>query len=303
MLKSAKRQAGQALLIVLLSMAVVLTIVLSVFSNSVTDIAVTTSEAESLRAFSAAEAGVEKALVALAPQSGSFGQDLFQTSITNFAEGRQSFVYPLNLTPGDDAILWFVSHNASDALSCSDPTKPCFRGTRVLVCWGREGTPSDSSTTPAIEASIFYSSPPVVGSDYANIRIAREVTDPNSSRRSQNSFSAPDAGGCTVDGKTFAFKKTLDFAALGIPAASYSNQNGLQFAQVRMLYNTDGPQSIGFDANILGAGNTPLPSQGRQISSEGTAGDATRKVEVYKLYGSVASNMSSSIFSSGSITK
>jgi len=297
------KQSGQALLIVLLSMAVVLTIVLSVFSNSVTDIAVTTSEAESLRAFSAAEAGVEKALVALAPQNGSFGQDLFQTSITNFAEGKQSFIYPLNLSVGDDAVLWFVSHNASEALSCSDPTKPCFTGSRIVVCWGREGTPAGLATTPAIETSIFYSSPPVVGGNYSGIRIAREVTDPNSSRRSQNSFSAPDAGGCSIDDKNFAFKKTLVFAPLGILPAVSSAQNGLQFAQVRMVYNTDGPQTIGFDANIAGAGNSPFPSQGKQISSEGTAGDATRKVEVYKLYGSVASNMSASIFSSGSLTK
>lgn len=127
------RQSGQALLIVLLSMAVVLTIVLSIFSNSVTDIAVTTSEAESLRAFSAAEAGIEKALVALAPQSGSFGEDAFQTSVTNFAEGLTSFAYPMDLASGDGAVLWFVSHDSNDKLSCSDSSKPCFKGSKVYI--------------------------------------------------------------------------------------------------------------------------------------------------------------------------
>ena len=51
-------QSGQALLIVLLGMAVVLTMVLSVVSRSVTDIQLTTRDDEALRAFSAAEAGV-----------------------------------------------------------------------------------------------------------------------------------------------------------------------------------------------------------------------------------------------------
>ncbi|MEK7497935.1 MAG: hypothetical protein AAB656_03380 [Patescibacteria group bacterium] len=299
----ARHEAGQALLIVLLSMAVVLTIVLSIFSNSVTDIAVTTSEAESLRAFSAAEAGIEKALIALTAQSGSFGEDLFQTSVTNFAEGLTSFVYPVDLASGDDAVLWLVSHNANDDLSCADSAKPCFRGSKVAVCWGRAGTPSNSATTPAIEASVYYSSPPVSGSNYGGVVVAREVSDPNSTRRTTNKFTAPDAGGCTIDGKAFAFKKILDFSTLGIPASSYSNQNGLQFAQVRMIYNTDTSQTIGFDAKIVGAGNTPFPSQGRQILSQGTAGEATRKVEVYRLYGSIASSMSASIFSGGSLSK
>ena len=52
-----KIESGQALLLVLLGMAVVLTIVLSILSRSVTDIAVTSREEEALRAFSAAEAG------------------------------------------------------------------------------------------------------------------------------------------------------------------------------------------------------------------------------------------------------
>ena len=50
-------QSGQALLVILLSMAVILTLVLSVASSSITDVTVTTFEEDALRAFSAAEAG------------------------------------------------------------------------------------------------------------------------------------------------------------------------------------------------------------------------------------------------------
>jgi Tfp pilus assembly protein PilX len=51
------------LLIVLLAITVILTVVLSVTSRSVTDVTVTTYEEDALRAFSAAEAGVETALL------------------------------------------------------------------------------------------------------------------------------------------------------------------------------------------------------------------------------------------------
>lgn len=302
--KNNKNQAGQALLIVLLSMAVVLTIVLSIISYSVTDIAVTTQESEALRAFSAAEAGVEKALVALTAQSGTFGLDSFDAQVSSVAEGTQSFNYPLEVSGGDSANLWFVSHDASDNPSCSDVTKPCFTGSRMRVCWGEEGSSASLATTPAIELSIYYSSPPVAGGSYSGMRIGRATYDPNSSRRGSNSFASPDStAGCTIDGRSYAFMKLVDFPGLGIPAASYGARNGLQFAHVRFLYNTD-PESIGFDfSNIAGSGNTTLPSQGKKVNSTGTAGEATRLVEVYKLYSDLVGAFEGSVISSTGVTK
>jgi Tfp pilus assembly protein PilX len=67
-------QNGQALLIVLLGMAVVLTLVLSIVSRSVTDVSITKRDEESLRAFSAAEAGVEQALLVGTGTSGGFAE-------------------------------------------------------------------------------------------------------------------------------------------------------------------------------------------------------------------------------------
>ena len=57
------REKGQALILVLLSLAVVLTVVLSVFSRSITDVSISSKENDAMRAFSAAEAGVEQVLV------------------------------------------------------------------------------------------------------------------------------------------------------------------------------------------------------------------------------------------------
>lgn len=57
-----KKNSGQVALIVLLIMVVILTIGLSLASRSITDIRISQNEREALRAFSAAEAGIEEAL-------------------------------------------------------------------------------------------------------------------------------------------------------------------------------------------------------------------------------------------------
>src|SRR3990170_3028399 len=113
-------QGGQALLIVLLAMAVMLTVVLSVASRSVTDVTVTTYEEDALRAFSAAEAGIEEKL--LNPSLGSFGPVLL---------GDPS--YKDKLISGDIATFWLVSHDADGNLSCNG--LDCFDGAALDICW------------------------------------------------------------------------------------------------------------------------------------------------------------------------
>ncbi len=302
MKSSPANSKGQALLIVLLSMAVVLTVVLSVISFSVTDIAVTNRESDALRAFSAAEAGVEKALVAVTAQSGSFGVDKFSAAVTGIAEGTQTFDYPADIAAGDEATVWFVGHDTNGNLSCSQSGKPCFTGSQMYVCWGTPGTAAGAATTPAVEVTVYYSNPPVAG-NYANINIARAVFDPNSSRQGQNAFASPDGvAKCTIGKKDYAFRSTIDFAALGIPGTSYLVQNGLQLAHVRLFYNTDTSQPVGFDVSG-GAGNGQLPSQGERVESTGTAGESTRKVEVFRLYSDIATVFETALFSSGGVVK
>lgn len=126
-----KRLAGQAVLIVLLSMAVVLTIVLSILSRSITDVTLTGKEEEALRAFSAAEAGVEQALIAGVPE-GSFGGSQFSADVTSLAEGSKAFNYPIEIPAGDMATVWFVAHDDKGNLVC-DAAHPCFTGLNFLA--------------------------------------------------------------------------------------------------------------------------------------------------------------------------
>lgn len=293
-----KSQSGQALLLVLLSMAVVLTVVLSILSRTVTDIAVTSRGEEALRAFSAAEAGVEQALIVGANiGTTTIGDATFSAEVSGFAAGTQEFANPVALASGESLIFWFVAHDSDGNLVCN-AQNPCFTGSQFRVCWGKPGTPSGAATTPAVEISTFYATVP---GDYASVRIARVTADPNAPRRTSNNFSPPDAGTCTTGGESFEFQKTVDLASLGVPAGSYGVQNGLQFGKVRLFYNTDITHETGISVNF--AGNTLLPSQGLRIQSLGSSGEANRKIDVFQGFGEPPPVFDAAVFSVGGITK
>ncbi|HSX49294.1 MAG TPA: hypothetical protein VLE44_03470 [Candidatus Saccharimonadales bacterium] len=288
-----KKQSGQAVLIVLLSMAVVLTIVLSILAASTTDIKLSTNESQSLRAFSAAEAGIEKALVANTSSNGTIGSANFTANVTGLAQGQTNYVYPQDVANGDSGILWFVAHDSTGSLVCNQGS-PCFTGRSVKVCWGKPGTAANAATTPAVEISVYYLSTP---GDYSTAKVAKAIYDPNNGRIASNSYSPSDNPGttCTVGSSSYAFQKTIDLSSLGVAAGVYSVQNGLQFMPIKMLYNSAESQPLGIDLSL--PGNSTIPSQGNQVDSTGTVDQASRKIQVSKGYGQVPSIFDAAIFS------
>lgn len=297
-MRKLSNENGQALLLVLLGMAIVLTTVLSILSRSITDIAITSKEEEAYRAFSAAEAGVEKALiVGSSIGETTLGTAKFTAEVTNLAQGATEFAYPIEILAGESMVTWFVGHDSDGNLVC-DGDNPCFTGDTLHVCWGKEGTGSSDAATPALEISIFYATTP---GNYSTVRVARAAFDPNGGRRGTNKFAAPDSGNCEIEGMVYQFQKRINLASLDIPALSYLNQNGLQFASLKLFYNNLVSHPIGIDANF--AGNSLLPAQGIQISSSGVSGEANRKINVFQSFGDIPSIFDSAVFSSGGIVK
>ena len=293
-----KTNSGQALLIVLLSMAVVLIVVLSILARSVTDVSISFQDENSLRAFSAAEAGVEQALI-IGSSIGTteIGNASYNVEVFSVAEGEKEFNYPSALFSGESATIWFVAHDEEENYVCTSE-KPCFTGRYLKVCWGKEGVETSSSTTPALELSVFYTS--TLG-DYSTVKIARETLDPNGVRRLDNYFSAIDEGICTISGINYQFQKTIDFSDLGILESVYSTQNGLQFMTIRSLYNTNQTLDIGVSVDF--PSNSILPAQGFMIDSAGISGNANRKIEVFKSFGEIPDVFGFALFSSGLISK
>lgn len=291
-------QKGQALILVLLSLAVVLTLVLFILSRSVTDVAVSSHQEESARAFSAAEAGIEKGLVIGASGAKTdIGEASYKASIISLAEGSSDFNYPLSLSSGDTSTVWFSAHDANGNLIC-DSTHSCFTGNSIKVCWGNTGTSNSSSVTPAIEVTVFYLTTP---GDFTTTKIARAVFDPNSIRRTSNSFSADDGSSCTISGVNYAFSKAFTFSGLTIPSSAYQSAGGLIFMRTRMLYNSDQNHSMGATVNF--AGNSTLPSQGQNITSLGSAGDSNRKLQVFQGWPEIPSIFNFAIYTPTGVTK
>lgn len=277
-----KNESGQAIVLVLLSLSVVLTIVMFVLSRSVTDIAVSTEQADSIRAFSAAEAGVENALITGAGSSGSvqIGDASYTVDVVNYSEDLPSFNYPVPMLSGDSMTTWFVAHDANGNIFCGAGVS-CFTGNTLKVCWGNSGTPAGNASTPAIEISVYYETTP---GNLATIQVARATVDSNATRAATNFFGLADSGSCQINDVNYAFQKTITMSGLGIPSGSYNTPNGLIFAKIRMLYNTNTGHIIG--TNVGFSGNSALPSQGLNIISTGTAGTegslSNRKVSVFR---------------------
>lgn len=277
-----RNESGQALLVVLLSLSVVLIIVLYIVSRSITDISLSTKDEEALRAFSAAEAGIERALViGSSIPSTQIGDANFLTNVSSFAAGSTSVVYPVPLKSGNVANFWLTR-----------PSENSFRGNQIRVCWG--DTADINAQTPAIEASIIYTPTP---GNLSTARIARAAYDANTARYTNNNFFSPaTVSNCVISGQTFRFQATLNMTGI----SGYSTQNVLQVLKIRMLYNTTTAHKVGID--VSGSGST-LPSQGRFIDSQGSYGTSSRRIEVYQLHPAVPTVFDSVVFSQSGITK
>ena len=281
--------SGQALLIVLLVMSVVLVLVLSVVARSVTDVTVSTQEEEASRAFSAAEAGVESVLT-----GGDTGGLLGNNSefIVNFdavAEGATEYNYPKKIASGESAIIWFVEHDNSGNLTCDGGT--CFTGTGLTVYWELDEGGDAPDLAPAIEVSVYYKTAPWDFNDYSEVKIRRSAFDPGG--RPNNNFSPPTIfGGGTVDGVNYKNGTRVSWPKCPTGECFY-------FVSIRMLYNTTESHNLG----VVVDGVDGLPSQGKIIQSTGTAGDATRAVEVIELYPGIPPIFDAAIYSSNDIVK
>lgn len=293
-----KRVSGQALLLVLLTMAVAIVVVLSVVSKSVTDVAITSTEEESLRAFSAAEAGVEQALLNVVPGSISETNPdgvTFDTTVSQDPAGS-AFNYPDQLLSGETGTIWFVGHDNDGVLSCNGIT--CATTTRIQLCWGSPSTTEE----PAVEVTLYYDPsrlsflrPGNTGSvNYSGLR-AYTLTADSAGRGFFDTQGI--SSGCSIVGVTTNYLRSRVWNGLNGTIAGCLNGVGgncLVMVKVRLLYNTTKAQSF-----AMGISGT-LPSQGYRISSAGYSDDTRttqRKVEVFQGYPEPPSIFDSALFS------
>lgn len=309
--KSKNHQTGQALLLVLLAMATLATMMLSVVSRSVNEVGVTTREEESLRAFSAAEAGVEDALISgtqqqiidnpdpiqisnslevPAPGGGKSVVSTYNAEIARYPEKPREFPYPFELTAGQSGSVWFVTREGdSGILPCTAAS--CFGGNSVTLCWG-----DNSGETAAALVSLIYED------SSGNFPMAQVGYDSSSARRLTGVGGAPPnnyndtAGDCNgvyqIDGQSYSHRANIDFPTLGLAAGDRPI-----LMRVTMLYNPNTPQTFGVSAG------SDLPIQGRKVSAEGESGDTTRRINAYLLNPEMPFIYDAALYSQADITK
>ena len=306
-----KSDSGQALLIVLLGMTGILTVVLSVVSRTVTDITITSYQEDAQRAFDAAEAGIEDALLTGTAVVGPvpIGEATYDVSFANPVPDNREYKYPADLVSGESATFWFVEHDpANGKLTCAGGN--CSGANRFGICWGSETTLTDE--TPAIEVTVLYDYNEGAGTvgnvissggkDFIHLKVARGAYDANTSGRSSpNNFDTASTG-CNIAGKEFAFTTgTINLSGgspdIDIPCSGIDEC--ILMVKVRLFYNTDfEPLAI-----EVGPGSASLPPQGTQIDSVGAAGGSTRRINVFQSYPEPPFVFDSAIFGQGDLIK
>lgn len=311
-----RRESGQALLIILLLMSVALTVTLSTVSRTVTDITITTYEEDSSRAFSAAEAGIEEALLRQSAVSLTSQPDgsTFKVDLSDSDPDEGLYEIKTELNSGESGTVWFVEKDASGNLVCDllNPGAKCSgvpNNKIQRVCWGTRDSYDAANPKPVLELTMYYDeSNNSVGSppNYSQIKSSTLVFDPDNTRRTTvTNFRDPGGvvPGCSVLGykfsvkdirvKTHGTKHSFNIDNCTEPAG----KGCILFLRARVAYNKS-PERIAIDMP-----GEKLPPQGIDIASTGVSVGSTRKINVFQTNPVAPSIFNSAIFSLTSISK
>lgn len=268
-----KTKRGQAVLVILLIMVVILTIGLSIISSSITDIKISQQQEEASRAFYVAESALEESLKLLeAASPGSIGGISYQ--VTKEELGGLEFLFPSPVEQGSSQTVWLVGHKNDGTLKLEEKyTGP------ISFYWSDQG----SSDEPALMVSLIYKE----GGVY---KISRYNFDPVSTRRDSNKFASASFGSYSIGGKILKYSGSIN-----IPG-------GIQpyFLRLTLVYNST-PQSLG----VKVSGGKILPNQGFCFKSTAVVPESgvTRKLEQCKLWENLPEIFSWGLFSGGNLIK
>jgi hypothetical protein len=155
MKKLVSNQKGQVILVLLLIMTVALAIGLSVVQRSIKDVSTSTKVEESARAFSAAEAGIERALNCTGVSCASFSIDDLEldnssdANITGYSvpdANTKAFEIP-TVTQEKPGHLWLANPDATFTNKYGGGA-----ASQLDVFWGDDNV----SPNPAIEITVVY---------------------------------------------------------------------------------------------------------------------------------------------------
>ena len=259
-----KEEKGQIILILVLVMTVALAIGISVIQRSLSDISTATKVEQSSRAFSAAEAGIEKALRGDATAV-SFPENNSSATVTGTdlipavpADGTRQdpLEYP-NLAKEEIAHVWLA-----DPDSATNPPAAFYKQPSLDIYWG-----NSNFDQAALELTLVYYN----GSQYTT-QNTKWYLDHTVTRTPDNKFTpVPCSGGYKPGTNTYQCKYTIN----SLPA-------GLMLIRARLLYNSSSQPFAVHAVGICGA-DCSLPPQARKLIATGISGQTQRRIQVFRL--------------------
>lgn len=253
-------QKGQILLIVVLAAVVSLTVGLSAVSRSITNTNVTTEEANSQKALSAAEAGVEQLIKQRNPAT--LANELSNDSgFSASADPVEGFQFAINggneVLKDDGADIWLTEY-------------PNFSGTpwtgTIRIFWDDNGAGANCNTTganinPAIEV----------------VYISGDKTPPNIPDMTRVAYDR-----CQSRGNGFQNPPALSAAERTSDGRVYSHAFDINISQGYIARVIPLYANAQMAARVMAGPG--FPAQGHIIDSVGTSGNTKRSVRVFKGY-------------------
>lgn len=265
---------GQVILILIVIMTVALAIGLSVVQKSLIDVSTASKVEQSSRAFSAAEAGIEKAISSESPVGISdLGNNskIDSVNMREVPEAGQALEYP-PLAKEEVAQVWLANYNSS-----SNPPTTYYTQNSLDVYWGN--SPTDKA---AIELTLVYYNS--TESKYASIKWYLD----SGPRVDTNGFDGVPCTGYSIGSNPYQCYKRLE----NLPTS------GLMLIRARLLYNSTSQAFA-----VKPTSGYSLPPQARLFASTGSSGETQRKIQVFQLYKVVPPYFDYGIFSAGEINK
>jgi len=263
-----RSRPSQALITLVMVMAVSLVVGVAISTRVVTTLRQISYSEQSVKALSFAESGAEQALQRLKEPTectpdytdpltcGPFEGDLD-------GDGVRDFLYSISGLGGTDTFDGFTLRDKAVQVDLEG-----YSGS-IKVYWVDGDKSEEADPKAAMEISVVYRDPAT-----GPYKLWRGAWDPDAFRRGQNQFDTPLVGGA-------GYEHGVDIT---LP-------NNSKILRLRPIYN-------GTSFAVVGSAN--LPSQGELIESTGYYAEIQRKVEVVRANPALSELFDFVIFSSGS---
>lgn len=296
-----KKQQGQIIIILLLLMLVALSIGLALTQRSVTDVNTSTQAEQSNRAFSAAEAGIEKALSSplpigtVIPLDNNSSAQISQSGLLPYAGSGVAIEYP-KIGRETTAHFWFVDPSVVGApVAYYNPAGATFN-----LYYGNAST----TDLPAVEVSVVIQS----GSNFYSKQYYFDSSAPRRDPPNGNLFTlTPNCNGTETIATTI-LGSNRQFQCLQlvgpVPNLGGSGNCGtatckLILARVRFLYINEN-HSLALAP--IGAGNN-LPPQVQIYNATGTSGQSQKQIQAFRVKDVILPWFDFAVFSVNEIRK